>query len=344
MEVAMVIGEKGRYILKIILATLGVYIAFKYMLGLFMPFILAYALAYFLTPIVNHLTKISRIKRGIVALIVVCVVVTILGLLISFLITTVVNQLMTIINNSEHYETMLNGMLKNTCCMVEKYFGVNRDRVYDYVSTNAELIWDGRQADTIVKLMDTSAMTIVAAIKVFIFVFTSIVATYYMIVSREEIRQKKSENIFYKEISAVMGNVYKVSVSYIRTQLIIMFFTTIICYCGLLLIKNSYALILSLVIGALDALPLFGVAVILIPWGIILLVMGNYFEATVILIVFVICYVFREIVEPRLMGHGIGISPLMTIVSMYVGLELFGIPGVVLGPIAYVVLRTIIDV
>lgn len=340
----MDIGEKGRYFLKLILAALGVYIVFKYMLVLFMPFVVAYALAFFLTPIVDYLTKITRIKRGILAFVVLCIVVVILGLLITLLVTTAANQLVDMINNSKHYESMLNGLVDNACCTVEKYFGVDKNKVYEYVSTSAEKIWNGRQHDTIVKLMDTSAMTIVAAIKVLVFIFTAVVATFYMIVSREEIRQKKSESIFYKEISAVMGNVYKVSVSYVRTQLIIMFFTTLICYGGLLLIENKYALIIAMVVGALDALPLFGVGAVLVPWGIILLIMGNYFQAAVIFIVFVICYVFREIAEPRLMGHGIGISPLMTIVSMYVGFELFGLAGVVLGPIAYVVLRTIINV
>lgn len=340
----MELGEKGRYFLKLLLAALGVYIVFQYMLPLFLPFIVAYALSFFLTPIVNHLTKATRIKRELVAFVVLFLVVIIIALFVVLLISTVANQLIDMINNSKYYENMFHDIVNNACCTIEKYFEVSHDKVYDYLCTNVAKVWDGRQSETIIKLMDTSAMTIVAAGKILVFIFTSVIATFYMIVSREEIKRKKSESIFYKEISAVLGNVYKVSVSYVRTQLIIMFFTTIICYVGLLLIRNKYALIIALVVGALDALPLLGVGIILIPWGIILLIMGNYAHTVVIMVIFVICYMFREIVEPRIMGHGIGISPLMTIVSMYVGFQLFGLVGVVLGPIAYVVLRTIINV
>ncbi len=340
----MELGEKSRYFLKILLAVIGVYILFKYMLVLFLPFVIAYALSFFLTPIVNYLTKVTRIKRGIITFVVLTIVLVILGLLIALLVITAVNQLMDMVNNSRHYEKMFYGIVDDACCTVERYFGVDKNKVFEYVSSNVETFWNGYQKESIVKLMDTSAMTIMAVVKILIFIFTAAIATFYMVVSREEIRKKKSESIFYKEISAVMGNVYKVSVSYIRTQLIIMFFTTLICYGGLLIIKNKYALIIALVVGVLDALPLFGVGAVLVPWGIILLIMGNYYHGAVIFIVFVICYVLREVAEPRLMGHGIGISPLMTIVAMYVGFELFGIAGVLLGPIAYVVLRTIINV
>ena len=71
--------------------------------------------------------------------------------------------------------------------------------------------------------------------------------------------------------------------------------------------------------------------------------MGNYFNAIVILLAFVVCYFAREVLEPRLMGNQIGITPLMTIASMYVGYKVFGIIGVVLGPICYIVISGIME-
>jgi sporulation integral membrane protein YtvI len=245
--------------------------------------------------------------------------------------------------NIGQYEIVITDNLHHLCEVMEYHFNINANEMYNHIcKTTREAVAD-LGTDVVIKIMGTSASTIKLFAEIFIFLFTTILASFYMIVSRDKIREKKKESMFYKEITGILGNVYKVSVTYIKTQLIIMLFTTIVCYVGFLIIKNPYALVLALLVGIMDALPMLGVGIVLIPWGILLLLLKSYRDAIVLLILFVICYGFRELVEPKLVGKGIGISPLMTIVSMYVGLKVFGITGVVLGPIAYVVLKTLLE-
>ncbi|NLP15413.1 MAG: AI-2E family transporter, partial [Clostridiales bacterium] len=58
--------------------------------------------------------------------------------------------------------------------------------------------------------------------------------------------------------------------------------------------------------------------------------------------VYLLCQIIREIVEPKLIGNRIGIRPLYTLMSMYVGLKLFGIAGFILGPVGLIIIIAII--
>ena len=63
-----------------------------------------------------------------------------------------------------------------------------------------------------------------------------------------------------------------------------------------------------------------------------------------LLIIYLICYFTREFLEPRLMGKQIGISELEMIISMYIGIKLFGLMGVLLGPVGYLLIEDIMVV
>jgi len=81
---------------------------------------------------------------------------------------------------------------------------------------------------------------------------------------------------------------------------------------------------------------------ILIPWSIITLINGNIYAAAVLITTYLICQIIREVLEPKLIGSRIGIKPLYTLISMYIGLKLFGVAGFILGPIGLIIIITVI--
>ena len=117
-----------------------------------------------------------------------------------------------------------------------------------------------------------------------------------------------------------------------------------ICTAGLFLIGNPYSLLLGLGIGLLDALPFFGTGSVLIPYGIFLLVRREWGKAAIIIGMYAVCYLLREFLEAKLMGSRMGLSPLETFIAMYVGLELFGIAGFILGPMGLLLTRDLVDI
>lgn len=341
------ISEKSKYLVKLVAVTAAVYFCVEYLLPIFLPFLIAYLLKLILRPMINWLETRWGLKRKIVTVV---LLVLITGILISLVVSfagVLSVQIKKLIQNSEYYEEKVDKVTNQACIVVEKYSGIESQDIKHWLDKGVEQIFEfGQDSEIVYIVMNKSVSTIRILIEWIVLMITTILAAYYML-SGANIKKEKKENkqkeMWLNEIRGIARRVTSVCSAYVKTQLIIMSITFVICLISFLIIRNEYAFLIALIVGALDALPLIGVGVILVPWGIICLLMGNYFNAIVILLAFVVCYFAREVLEPRLMGNQIGITPLMTIASMYVGYKVFGIIGVVLGPICYIVISGIME-
>ena len=131
--------------------------------------------------------------------------------------------------------------------------------------------------------------------------------------------------------------------AYLKTQGVIMLLTAAICTAGFWLLGNPYYILAGVGIGILDALPVFGTGTVLIPWAAVLLFSGRWGRGIAVLALYLICYFLREILEAKLMGDRVGLSPLETLIAMYVGLELFGIAGFLLGPVGLLLIEDLVE-
>ena len=170
------------------------------------------------------------------------------------------------------------------------------------------------------------------------------VAAVLMVKDLPDFRERYKNKDFYKDIHKVTEKLSEAGIAYLRSQLVIMLIVAVICVLGLTLIKSDYALLLGMGIAIMDALPILGSGIIYIPWSIIEMINGNIYAAAILITTYLICQVIREVLEPKLIGNRIGIKPLFTLISMYVGVKLFSLAGFFLGPIGLVIIITIFKV
>jgi sporulation integral membrane protein YtvI len=130
---------------------------------------------------------------------------------------------------------------------------------------------------------------------------------------------------------------------YFKAQLIMMSIVCCIVIVGLIIIQYPYALFLGLIIAVVDALPIFGSGAILWPWAAISFINGRFFPGVALLLIYAVVLVVRQTVEPRVLGSQIGIHPLVTLMSMYAGIRLFGILGIVVGPAVVITIKAIFE-
>ena len=102
---------------------------------------------------------------------------------------------------------------------------------------------------------------------------------------------------------------------------------------GFLLMGMDYAILLALLIAILDALPVIGAGLFLIPMAIYGVVIGNVTLAVGGFLMYLMTIVFRQLVEPRVIGRHLGLHPLATMMAMYAGLKAMGFLGLLLGPL-----------
>ena len=127
--------------------------------------------------------------------------------------------------------------------------------------------------------------------------------------------------------------------AYIKAQGIIIFVIAAITSVGLILMGSEYAVLFGIGIAVFDAFPIVGSGIILVPWAFFELLGRNFYEAAILFTIFVVAAFLREI--PRLFGKELGMKPLFVLVSVYVGVKLFHIGGILLGPIALTILQTV---
>ena len=118
-----------------------------------------------------------------------------------------------------------------------------------------------------------------------------------------------------------------------RAQLKLMAVTFVLLLTGFLLLRIQMPLVLALTVALLDALPLFGTGTVLIPWGLLAMASGNLRRGTGLLLLYGLAALTRNVLEPRLLGSQMGVSPLLTLLAIYGGYRAFGFGGMLLLPI-----------
>ena len=112
---------------------------------------------------------------------------------------------------------------------------------------------------------------------------------------------------------------------------------------GLTILRVPNAILIALCIAVFDILPVLGTGGIMIPWAIISLIMGKWVLGFGLLILYIVITVIRNIIEPKIVGHQVGLHPVVTLLSMLAGLQVLGILGLFGFPITLSLLKNLND-
>ena len=107
--------------------------------------------------------------------------------------------------------------------------------------------------------------------------------------------------------------------------------------------SSNYAVIIAIVTAFVDIIPVLGTGTVLIPWAIYNLIVGNYALAIGLAVIYAVITVIRQIVEPKLVAGQLGLSPVVTISALYLGLKIFGVLGMIIAPILVTMLKVLND-
>ncbi len=169
-----------------------------------------------------------------------------------------------------------------------------------------------------------------------LFVLTALLSAYFFSVDRARLSrwlhnilprpwQDKAHTV-YRRLRHALGG-------YVRSQLYLSAVSFGLCALGLLILGYPKAFLLALLIGLVDALPVLGAGVVLIPWGLLCFLRGDLSGGSGLLLLYGVVAVARTVLEPRFLSKQIGLHPLLTLLSLYGGYRLFGVGGMILLPI-----------
>ncbi len=106
---------------------------------------------------------------------------------------------------------------------------------------------------------------------------------------------------------------------------------------------SGYIFVIAILTAIIDIVPVLGTGTVLIPWAVISLLNGNYPMAIGLVVMYACITVIRQIIEPKLVAAQLGIPAFLTIVSMFIGSQIFGVIGIFILPITIVMLKLLND-
>ena len=106
----------------------------------------------------------------------------------------------------------------------------------------------------------------------------------------------------------------------------------LLLWAGLALLGIRYAPVWAALIALVDAVPMLGTGLILVPWSIVCALRQDPARALGLVGIFVAATLIRSALEPRLLGKQLGLDPLVTLISLYLGYQLLGLPGLLAAP------------
>lgn len=340
-EMMEYLTKRQKKVLCWIVSVAAVYLGFQYLLPLFLPFLFAYFIAWILRPFAAllqrrlHLPLMVGGGIGLLALLLGA------GSGIYFLGRMFVTQLSEFFKNFPVYQSYLQNQVEGICCGCDRFFRLPEGTIFQTFSTGMESI--GVQIrEKLLPAMTKRTLKFAADMAVFAgTVVITLTSVLLWIKDMEEYKRGLKRSEFYPEVHRITKQLSETGIAYLKTQLIVMGIIAALCSAALFLIKNPYALILGTAIAVFDAFPILGLGLILVPWILIELLTKDFFSAAVLGTLFVLCQMVRELLEPKLLGGKLGIPPIYSMIAMYLGVQLFGIWGFFLGPVGYVILRTI---
>lgn len=325
----------------VILIVVGIYISFRFLLPLVLPFVIAGVVSVLYYPFLRKIYRNSDVwesknKKWILVLSVVLLYAVLL-LLVGWICCYLVARCHSIWLDFPLYQARVMGVVRDCCQYTDSFLRLENGESYAYIANMLDNVEMGSLAGMIPKVTSYSVQAAGKMLGILLEIVITVMATFFMIQDYERIRGKMLETEWGKGICRMIEKCKATLKTYLRAQGLIMLLDGILCTVIFFLIGQPYFPVLGPLVGVIDILPVLGAGAFLIPYAIYWVIVGEFGKAFFVLVAYVGCIVIRQTTEPKMMGNEMGIRPLYTLISMYVGFRLFGVIGFLLGPVGVLI-------
>ena len=326
------------------------YLFFRYALGIFIPFVFAYLIVALTRPLIDGMCKRRKIPKSLASFFVISIILFLFIYLTSICISYGIDKLGQIVNsvleNLDNESNFLTELFDWVEDIREKLPFLNNilpgidESIY---SLAVDMIADSAKALS-GRLTTMMARLITGIPSFFITLFISLFALFYFSKDYDKIG-RFIVNLFPekvgKRLPEIKNDIMTVISKYIRSYFFLFFITFAELFVGFLILGVKGAFLLSIVVGVVDLLPVFGTGAVLIPWGVVQILRGNLFLGIGLIVLYVIIYIVRQIAEPKILSAQMNVHPLITIFALYAGFKLSGILGMIVAPFLTFVIKTV---
>jgi len=316
------------------------------LLGFFLPFVIGWIVAMIANPLVKLLeSKVKLLRKHSSAIIIILVIAAIVGTL-YLIISVLIRESKQLAGDLPQIIEQVEIQLNNISVKIRDISSDMPKPVQNFVNNvleniNKNLMEFKPKEDLFTFSVASNLAQNIADF--FLTLIIAILSAYFFIIKRDELMEglkKFLPNPVIEGWYFIYNNFTKAVGGYFKAQLKIMFVLCVIMIVGFEILRVSYSILLALGIAFLDFLPVFGTGAVLWPWALIDMLSGNYFRAVGLMVIYLICQITKQVLQPKMVGDSIGISPLSTLVFLYTGYRLYGVIGMIIGvPVGMVIVN-----
>lgn len=337
-------------VLLVVLA--GVWALFRYAFGIVLPFLIAWVVGLIIHPLAVKVSDRWHLPRKLCAAVLMLLSLSLVTLLIVLaadrLLTEIQHLLAWLETDGASLGEKLAAWIERMRNLTSRIPLLNRLRYVEGLESlldNVDELVTDLIRTTLGELSARIPVWVGAAVRavpaVMIFLVVTLVACFYFSLDLDAIHRGMLSVLPPSVASRVpswRGRAREIVRQYMRAYLLILVITFLELYTALCILGVDYAFLVAFLTALIDILPVFGVGVVLIPWAVVLLIGKQFFVGFGLLITYAIIMVVRQIIEPRVVSGSLGLHPLLTLFVMYVGYRVFGIFGMMLAPVAVIVI------
>lgn len=318
------------------------------LVSLTMPFLLGWGMALILDRPVRWVQKGLNASRATVSLVVVLLLLGIVGGAVFLLVYYAGRELVDLARDWDVLFDAVQRALDSLELMFARMFAIVPPELTTTldIAVNEILLWMEDTIPEALKGLGERATDKFMGVPSFVVAsIMFVMGTYFITADYPDICRGAAENMgegLRRFLGQIRTTVLVAFGGYLKAQILLSCGVFFILLLGFLVTGQPYALLMALGLAVLDFIPLLGAGTVMIPWAVVALLTRNFRTAIAVMVIWGIIAVYRRVAEPKIVGDQTGLSPILSLISIYVGMKTGGVAGMIFGPILVLVLLNLV--
>lgn len=327
--------------IRLVLTVVLVWLVWKVglpLLSLLAPFVAALITAALLHPPVRWLQRKLGWSRKLLSLFILVLLFGLLGAALGYLGYAGVSQLASLVQNWDGLLASLQNAMDQIEALFSQLWALVPPTLNDTVSATMDSLLEWLQTSlpgmlegSVTWLKDKAMGLPSFGLALIIYIMAS-----YLLTADYPYLRSQAARHTHQRLLNFLTQVRDVAVAafggYLKAEFLLSVGVFFILLAGFFLIGQPYGLLLALGLAVMDFIPIIGAGTVMVPWAFVCLFTGNFATAFELMLIWGIIALFRRVMEPKFVGDQTGLSPILSLVSIYVGMKLAGVLGMILGP------------
>ncbi|MCX8074595.1 MAG: sporulation integral membrane protein YtvI [Clostridia bacterium] len=312
----------------------------------FLPFLIATIVVMTIEPLIRLIHEKCKINKKIVVAFLTFFIYGILGFVIFLVCTRLIKESAALINIIPTlYDKAVNMFNSNFDKYKNIYDGLPETitiKIYDIGTGILTQI-----TQTVTDILNSIFNFIMFLPTIVMYAVVTILATYFIGVDKNKFLRVLKDTLpkkWYDNFVNIIDRSISSVLKYFKAEITIAGITFILLIVAFIIVGQPYPFTIAIFLALLDVLPVIGIGAAMVPWAIYLGIIGDISGSMKIIVIYTILLIIRQIIEPKIVSNTLGIKPIVTLFSMFLGFKILGILGIIAGPILALILKDVFNI